>query len=253
MSTEGKSMSFNYNNYFENVFEGLVDLKSNRWSKDVFNEYVSFTFKNFNHSKSQVFQDLFVLFVLNSKKNGYFVEFGATNGVDLSNTFLLEKNFNWTGILAEPAKSWHPFLKQNRTAHIDTRCVWRESGKNLTFNEVENRELSTIHEFSNSDHYEELRKKSTLYDVETISLNDLLEYYNAPLQIDYMSVDTEGTELPILEKFDFKKYQVSIFTIEHNFTINRESIQQLMSSNNYKRVFENISRWDDWYIHNSIL
>ena len=55
------------------------------------------------HVKSQIGQDLFALYALDWKRSGYFVEFGATNGVDLSNTFLLEKDFAWTGILAEPA------------------------------------------------------------------------------------------------------------------------------------------------------
>ena len=48
-----------------------------------------------------------VLDQLNFKKNGFFVEFGAGNGEKFSNTFLLEKNFNWNGILAEPCKSFH--------------------------------------------------------------------------------------------------------------------------------------------------
>src|SRR5450631_2035857 len=46
-------------------------------------------------SKSQLRQDLFVLTMLDFKRNGYFVEFGATNGSDLSNTYLLEKSFGW--------------------------------------------------------------------------------------------------------------------------------------------------------------
>jgi hypothetical protein len=49
-------------------------------------------------SKAQLRQDIFVLNELNFKRDGYFVEFGATNGVDLSNTYLLEKGYNWKGI-----------------------------------------------------------------------------------------------------------------------------------------------------------
>ena len=79
-------------------------------------------------------------------------------------------------------------------------------------------------------------------------MNDLLATYQAPEVIDYMSIDTEGTEYLILEAFDFKKYNVSLFTIEHNYTPNRELIFQLMKDNNYIRIFDNISRWDDWYI-----
>ena len=47
--------------------------------------------------KSQIGQDVFVLYSLNWKKGGYFLDFGATNGVDLSNTYLLEKDFGWKG------------------------------------------------------------------------------------------------------------------------------------------------------------
>ena len=57
---------------------------------------------NFDNIKSQINQDIFVLYTLDWKREGYFVEFGATNGIDLSNTYLLEKNFGWKGILSEP-------------------------------------------------------------------------------------------------------------------------------------------------------
>ena len=58
-----------------------------------------------NESKSQYRQDLFVLSELEFKRDGFFVEFGATNGINGSNSFILEKNFGWKGILAEPAKN----------------------------------------------------------------------------------------------------------------------------------------------------
>ena len=61
-------------------------------------------------SKAQLHQDLFVLSELGLKRSGYFVEFGAASGESLSNTHLLEKSFDWQGILAEPAKYWHPAL-----------------------------------------------------------------------------------------------------------------------------------------------
>src|SRR3990167_7150651 len=77
------------------------------------NEHSTQLIRNLRKSKSQHRQDLFVLSQLNFKRNGYFVEFGATNGIDLSNTYLLEKEFGWAGILAEPAKCWHKDLKKN--------------------------------------------------------------------------------------------------------------------------------------------
>ena len=75
--------------------------------------------ENLTHSKAQLRQDLFVLNELNYKRNGFFVEFGATNGVDLSNTYLLENKFDWEGILSEPAKVWHEDLVNNRKCKIN--------------------------------------------------------------------------------------------------------------------------------------
>lgn len=57
---------------------------------------------NIKNIKRQINQDIFVLYTLNWKRNGFFVEFGATNGIDLSNTYLLEKDFGWKGLLSEP-------------------------------------------------------------------------------------------------------------------------------------------------------
>lgn len=102
-------------------------------------------------SKAQLRQDIFVLNALGFKHEGFFVEFGATNGLKLSNTYLLEKDFNWGGIVAEPAKIWHSALASNRSCHIDTDCVWVESGSFIEFNEVNIGELSTINIFSDVD------------------------------------------------------------------------------------------------------
>src|SRR5262249_12101999 len=69
-------------------------------------------------------QDLWVLHETRHKIDGYFVEFGAADGASGSNTLLLERDFDWRGILAEPNPVWHDDLKRNRKAAIDTRCVF---------------------------------------------------------------------------------------------------------------------------------
>ena len=84
-------------------------------SKDKGQAFLAYVLKNFDLSKAQIFQDIFVLFMTNEKKGGYFVEFGATNGVTLSNTYLLEKSFGWEGILAEPARCWHARIERQQT------------------------------------------------------------------------------------------------------------------------------------------
>ena len=90
-------------------------------------------------SKSQLRQDFFVLSELNFKRDGFFVEFGACNGVDHSNSYILEKEFGWTGIIAEPARSWQKELDRNRSCHIDHDCVWSITGANVLFYETSSR------------------------------------------------------------------------------------------------------------------
>ena len=201
-------------------------------------------------SKSQISQDLFVISHLNFKKEGFFVEFGATNGIDLSNSFLLEKEYGWKGILVEPAKCWHTDLKKKRACFIDENCVWSDSNCTLIFNETKLAELATIHNFSSNDGHAKSRECGKLYEVSTISLNDLLEKYCAPTEIDYLSIDTEGSEFEILKKFDFSKYSFKVITCEHNYTPNRQKIFDLLTSKGYKRVFEALSLFEDWYIKN---
>ena len=203
-----------------------------------------------NLSKSQLRQDLFVLSEMNFKKNGFFVDFGATNGFDLSNSYLLETKFNWNGILAEPAKYWHDELRRNRKVNIDTDCVWFETGKELLFNDVDDAKLSTIDQFLKNDQYGHLRKKRKQYKVKTISLNDLLDKYSAPELMDYLSIDTEGSELEILKSFNFDKYKFKVITCEHNHNDNREKLYNLLSQNGYKRKFTEISKFEDWYVFN---
>jgi FkbM family methyltransferase len=202
-------------------------------------------------SKSQFHQDLFVLSQLNFKTSGYFVEFGATNGVDLSNTYLMEKEFGWTGILAEPARCWHPQLRQNRGAHIDTDCVWSDSSSTLSFIEADIPDLSTISRYSDADRHGKLRENGKPYQVQTISLNDLLEKYAAPEQIDYLSIDTEGSEFEILNHFDFSKHSFKVITCEHNFTEAREKLLELLSAKGYTRVHPQLSGVDDWYVRST--
>jgi FkbM family methyltransferase len=201
--------------------------------------------KLIQQSKSQLTQDLFVLSCLDFKRSGYFVEFGATNGIDLSNSWLLEKEFGWSGILAEPSKNWHQDLLRNRSSHIELKAVYTKSDEKLSFLEASSPELSTFNSFRNIDSHS---RKGRTYEVETISFMELLNKYDAPQVIDYLSIDTEGSELDILSAFDFDHYKFKVITVEHNFTEQREKINQLLSSKGYKQVLKEISSFDDWYV-----
>ena len=216
--------------------------------KSIPEEFVLSALKCLDASKGQLRQDIFALVENQFKQGGYFVEFGAASGVDLSNTYLLEKQFGWSGILAEPARCWHKSLRTHRTCQIETDCVWVDSHSTLTFNEAQSAELSTIETFAAGDLHSDDRQGGKSYQVKTISLVDLLDKYQAPKVIDYLSIDTEGSELDILSSFDFDRYNFKVITCEHNFTPARDKIFQLLTGKGYVRKFENLSQFDDWYV-----
>jgi len=91
-------------------------------------------------------------------------------------------------------------------------------------------------------------KNKNIYDVTTLSLVDMLDKYNAPKHIDYLSIDTEGSEFDILSAFDWDKYKIDVITCEHNFTAYRQKIYDLLIDKGYERVLPELSKFDDWYI-----
>lgn len=197
-----------------------------------------------DQSKSQLRQDIFALAQVDFKTDGFFVEFGATDGVHLNNSWLMERKFRWRGVLAEPARGWHGDLQSNRQCTIDTRCVWRESGDQIDFTEAPRGENSAISTFVKPSR----KLRGTSYSVHTISLNDLLETHDAPRVIDYASIDTEGSEFEILNALDFDKWSFRTLTVEHNFAPQRSDIYQLLTSKGYARLHTEVSRFDDWYV-----
>lgn len=212
-------------------------------------------FRNKKNIKSQLYQDVFASFIIGNKFDKTFLEFGATNGLDLSNTFMLESSFGWKGVLSEPSPQWHTALKVNRkNSNIITKCIWKESNKKLDFFESDAGEYSTLNDYLENDIKSmpgntKLRKKSgRLIKVETISLNDVIKNHFQNKAPSYISIDTEGSEFEILNFFDFEKFKPILFTIEHNYTKSQIDIDNLMLSKNYIRVFREITAFDAWYV-----
>ena len=197
-------------------------------------------------SRSQLGQDLWVLEQLGWKRDGFFVEFGATDGVLLSNSWLLEKHFGWRGICAEPNPKLFERLQQNRSCTLSPACVYRNSGERMRF--VLADAYGGLEELAGEDQHADKRNAyaavGDVIEVTTISLMDLLDQQAAPAVIDYLSIDTEGSELAILEGIDWSRYQFRCITVEHNFTEQRQGIQALLEAQGYQRREE---QWDDWY------
>jgi FkbM family methyltransferase len=208
--------------------------------------------ENYKQSRSQILQDIFVLAVLDSKKNGYFVEAGASDGLDCSNTFLLEKNFDWNGLLIEPSKLGFNKIASNRKASAINFALFSASGLSMKFRETVSPGLSSLSDFSNNDYMSSQRVDKLVYQVETITLQDALNNAGAPKVVDFLSLDTEGSEFEILKNFDFNSYSFSVITVEHAFSEQREKVYELLTSNGYQRVLSDISVYDDWYINEKL-
>ena len=203
---------------------------------------------NKSNSLSQKFQDLLVLYFSEFKKDGYFIDIGAADGVVFNNTFILEKR-GWNGIVSEPLEVCRNKLNE-RNCIKDFRCVYEKSNLSLNFSYIKDFPMvSGITEDFEEDNNQKFRINSNNFEIKTVSLNDLLKEKNAPQQIDYISIDTEGSEYKILKSFDFINYNVGIFTVEHNYIVEkRNKIANLMKDKGYLRVFVNLSGQDDWYI-----
>ncbi len=218
-------------------------------------DFLQYCMLHYPASRAQLLQDLYVLFKLGGRRGGYFVEFGACDGVTLSNTYLLESAYGWSGVLAEPAPVWHERLRTNRRCHVDTRCVWSQSGVPLEFlTTPDTPELATVEAFAATDsHAAERARQPGSITVQTVSLNDLLTERAAPRDIDYLSVDTEGSEYEILSALDFSRFRPCIITVEHNHNQSkRRAIEALLGREGYSRELDALTQFDDWYCHSSV-
>ena len=229
-------------------------------NKKLLYKLINLTKDKNNLIKSQLYQDIFAVLMVGNNYDKTFLEFGATDGLELSNTYLLENNYGWTGVLCEPSPQWYDILKKNRpNTKIVTECIWNKSNQKLRFFVSDVGVLSTLEEFKESDKLSipgntKLRiEKGNLVTVNTISLNELIEKEFNGKSPSYISIDTEGSEYEILKAFDFKKYDPVCFTIEHNFTNLQKDIDEIMKNHNYIRIFKEITVFDAWYVRNDVL
>jgi FkbM family methyltransferase len=207
----------------------------------------TFIIKMIRSSKSQLGQDIFALQQNKLKRQGFFIEIGASDGIELSNTYLLEKEFGWKGILVEPAKNVQQKLKKNRKAKILNIALTSSEKPYISFSEKG--VLSTVSDYKKLDLHGKDRRFSKKYLVKNDTLFNIVEKNKCPRIIDFLSLDTEGSEFDILHNFNFNKYKFRAICVEHNYSPNRNSIYKLLTRNGYKRILANLSEFDDWYIY----
>jgi FkbM family methyltransferase len=192
---------------------------------------------------AQLKQDTRVVEHYQSKKGGYYVDIGAHDGLSFSNTYLLDRAYGWTGICVEPLPDVFQQLINNRKNAICVQAaIFNRSELKLDF--------TTADMFSGIvgyiDCHEEGKTAQTIK-VNTLSMTDLLKRCNAPHWIEYLTIDTEGSELEVLQSIDYSNYRFGLIHIEHNYVEPRRSLmRKLLQSQGY--VHSREIQWDDEYI-----
>jgi len=192
---------------------------------------------------SQSKQDKWVLENLTSKINGVFVDIGAYDGIQTSNTYTLEKYYNWNGICIEANSEIYQKLIKNRN------CI------NI---------YGAVSNYNGDCYFSSDKISSEGIKTPCFILNDILEKNLNKNVIDYLSLDVEGHEFSILETIDFDKWKFKLLTVEHNLYCNgsdqKNKIFDLLSKKGYTRIVEdavcldtnpawNNKPYEDWYVN----
>jgi len=195
--------------------------------------------------------------LFNQKKEGFFIELGANNGLLQSNTAFFEKNRNWSGILIEPNIKNYEFCKLNRPNSIcyNYACVSDDFTDEFIYGDF-NLEPNDQISLMSSVNGERLNISNNLIKVPVSTLTNILDMQAIP-KIDLLSLDVEGYEYSVLKGLNLNKYKPTYIVIEiYHFDFTK--IVSYLKDNNYKLICnfsnynkENNPHWDG--THNDYL
>ena len=172
------------------------------------------------------------------KTSGFFVEVGANDPFLLSQTWMLEQK-GWTGILVEPLAACCAELRRSRNASVvQVACGAPHQIGTATFHVAGARSSLVRNAFDPKVRYE---KTET---VQVVTLTDVLQKAAAPRVIDFLSIDTEGTEGDVLAGLDLTRFQPTLVLVEYH--VYSLALHRQLNNMGYKLV----RRYKDnnWYI-----
>lgn len=199
--------------------------------------------------RSQIGQDQWVADVFGFAPNRYFVEIGGDDGETNSNTLVLEQLLGWHGLIVEANPRLAATIRTKRSSTVVEAAVYSVSGRELQF--VDAGPVGGLVDTLEADVHapERLRQiaAGNTFTVTTVSGNTMLEESGAPEFIDYLSLDTEGSEVEILHSIDFTRWRVAMLTVENSGReLRRAKLTQILEPLGYVRE----RAWfEDWFWH----
>lgn len=202
------------------------------------------------HSQEFIYQDTnthqfrFVIDFFKHKKNGFFIEMGAADGILASNTYQLEKNYGWDGILIEPIKDYFNQIAQYRKIKkIFNVCIGEHEGTvNFTRVEGHSKLLSGISSQYHSEHKKRIEreakeKNQQIYfdSVDCKKLITILNQYNITC-VDYLSIDVEGGELSVLKSIEMETNKIRPLLIGCENNYKTSDIENYLKQFSYTKI-----------------
>ena len=170
---------------------------------------------------------------------GFFVEVGANDPRELSQTWHLEQA-GWTGILIEPQPDMAARLRAQRTAKVFAVACSSpaKAGRSLPFHVAG--PLSAL----DRDRMAPGAEPEKTIAVPTRTLDDVLNEAGAPAPIDFLSVDVEGHEFEVLQGFDFARWRPRLILLEDH--VGSLDMHRFLTRTGYRiiRRYEN----NGWYV-----
>lgn len=169
--------------------------------------------------------------------NGYFVDIGAHNGIDINNTYYFE-TIGWEGICFEPIPEIFSQLKNNRKCTVSNKAISDQKGTANFFSiKGYSDMLSGLVDKYPQQHIARINREIDQYNQDFDYIEVECSTFDSEIKntnIDLLSIDVEGAELDILKTIDFTKYNIKIMIVEYNY--NNPELLQLLENNNFEII-----------------
>lgn len=174
--------------------------------------------------------------VFHGKRDGVFVDVGAYDGLTGSNTLFFEKFLGWSGVCIEADPVQFAKLGGVRNSACVQACIADKAGTAQFLSVSEGLDMiGGLVEHYNPDELKKVKQNPAAKTVEmpTRRLDDVLAEHGIG-NIDYLSIDTEGSELAILSSFDLARYGVRALSVENNRADN--AVPEHLQRMGYKKL-----------------